>query len=377
VSAVLPRTEAARGAIRRGHVRRTTVELWYPSGKQIDLPFEAGEVSFSLATQNGNRSGRLTLPGYEWYSICDPVHNCWVDIWVEIEDERFHIGELPIVRCGVDRPRGTTELTLGDWAYRRAQPMAESDGPIGATNQTIASVVQSYLSDVLPYGLTVTRDDSNGALVPSPEPLSFGGNVYATLTGLCNQVGCTLHVPARTQAQIRRFDPYAPYMEDLTGTVVREGLSTNADQLVNRVMVRVNGGSFSTTQTDENGNPVFNKSGASYTSEPHVAVLTTGPYAYDSNGMGEMTYTETKTVEVATQAIANAEAQRVFDRKVGIVRTTSVDVVPTPWLRLGDIVAWYPKALDGTPVIGMINAHTFPLTADGVHRITLRDSQIA
>jgi hypothetical protein len=62
---------------------------------------------------------------------------------------------------------------------------------------------------------------------------------------------------------------------------------------------------------------------------------------------------------------------------VGIVRSTDCDVVPTPWIQLGDIVAWYPIVMDGVPIIGMVNAYSFPLTADGTQRITLRDSQIA
>jgi len=138
---------------------------------------------------------------------------------------------------------------------------------------------------------------------------------------------------------------------------VRERIGILPEEAVNMVIVQLD---------------ASDGSGGSYRS---VKTLTTGPYAYDQTRFGEFPYVEALTQPVASQAAADAEAQRIYDRRAGVVRTQAVDVIPQPWIEVGDILAWYPTVMAG-PLFGMVETFRFPLTADGVQSITMRDTVI-
>lgn len=356
-----PRSGAARAAVGRGHRRLATVTLHtLGGGGGVPLPFSEGQVEFTLSRADGVRSGRVTVPGYRWWALCEPGRRTFVTVDVEIEGETWALGEFPVLRAVANRPRGTVELALGDWAYRRAQPDGEVATTIGATDRSVASVVAEYMGHVMPGGaFAITRDDSGGALVQSPIELPLGGNVWQALTSLANQVGCVIVVTSRGAGQIRRFDPQAAHVEHLDGCVVGETLGSVADEAVNRVIVQ-----------GEASNP-----GGDATVFRSVQTLTTGPYKYDQDGIGMLTLTEVFRQPVVTQALVDAEAARIYDRRVGVVRSQQVEVVPMPWTEVGDVVAWSSDVLGG-PHYGLIDSMVLPLTARGAQRLTLRDARV-
>jgi hypothetical protein len=352
---VLARTQAAFDAVRRGHTRQVKVELWTPNGYVADVPISDGDVSWSLSTRDGLRQGNLRVPGYEWFALLDPGTSCWVEITVGIEGEVWHLGQFPVLRDVITRPGGTVNVQLGDFAYRRAVPQAEAAVTIGATTQTVAAVVKQYMDGVLPP-VTITRDDSGGALVLTPVQLSLGDNVWGALVDVCNQVGCVPVITSRTTAEIRNFDA-GTAVDDLTGTVERESIGVLADEAVNKVIAVVESSDYG----------VDNKRAEK--------TLTTGPYRYDPQGFGAVAIIVNERTPVATQAQANALMNRTYERRVGIVRTQAVEVVPQPWLEVGDSVTWQPSFMS-EPVTGRIETIRFPLTADGSQDITLRDAVI-
>jgi len=345
-------------AVRRSHRRHTEVTLYYPSGGQGVLPVESGSVAFSLTTAQGNRTGQMSVPGYEWFDIVRPRNSSYVGITVSIDSSVFDLGTFPIMKATVDRPGGKVDIALGDWAYRRAQPHAEATVALG-TGMTVAQACREYMSHVS-HGntYTITRDDSNGAAAV-PYDLKLGGNVWSGLQSICNYADCILITTGRNTGEVRRYDPHQPYMWDLTGTVVREQLGEHLDELINNVIFLMETSDPAATVKSYMGNQRIN----------------TGPYAYNQDLLGEMTYVEHDTVPAISQAAADAAALRVFNRRAGIVLAQSIDVVPQPWMHLGDQVAWTPS-WTGAPSYGLIETMTFPLTVDGTSRVTLRDSQV-
>lgn len=361
MSPIRPRSDASYQAVRRGHKRLTTVKLHtIKGGYEQDVPFSEGEVQWSLSDAAGIRSGRLTVPGYQWQPVLEPGRGTYVTIDVAIEGETWSLGEFPITRAVASRPRGTVEVTLGDWSLRRSLPDAEASVTIGDTARTVASVVADYLGHVLPgNSVTITRDDSNGAKCVSPIEVQLGGDVWSVLTQLANQVGCIVMMTSKATAQLRRFDPNAPYHDDLDGCLIAETLGIVADEAVNNVIVQAE------TSNPEGGTTVFRAERR----------LTTGPYKYDQDGIGELTLVETLRQPVVTQAMVDAEAQRIYDRRVGIVRSQQVETVPMPWLEVGDCLAYSSTPGNG-PMYGMVDQLTFPLTARGTMRLTMRDTVV-
>jgi hypothetical protein len=368
----MPHTQESRDAVRRGHRRVAKAQLWYPSGSQGDLPIKDGSVTFSLSDSDGQRKGRLTIPGYEWFDRLEPGNYAWVRISFFIDSiEVFDLGEFPIMDVSVERPGGEVEVALGDWSWRRSQPKPEVHTFIGSTTQTVASVCQEYMSHVMPAPFTITLDQSNnyagGALVQTPEEVSMGGgtNVWEALTRLCNQVGCVLVCTSRHTAEIRRYDPYAPYHEDLTGTIISENIGVLPSKIINRIMVWL--------EPSDPGYP----EGTGWLGNRAIEV---GPYKYDSEGVGELTHSTVMRRFGANQAMAQAEADRLYERMAGVTRTQSLRIVPQPWIELGDILAWYPSVTSNTePMQGMVNSFTLPLTTGGNTQgqsITLREALV-
>lgn len=356
---MLPRSREAYEAIRRGHKRLTTLGLWNAdAGYVADLPYSEGTLEWSLSKADGVQSGRVTVPDYSWMPIVEPGKRTWVHAVTEIEGERWDHGTFPILRAVLNRPRGTVELTLGSWAYRRAQPDGEVATTIGATTQTVKQVVEEYMGHVMPLGrFTVTRDDSKGAKVVTPYELSLGSDVWTALTTHANAVGCVIIVTGRDTGEIRKFDPLAPYHDDVDGLVIGETVAIVADEAVNLVIVQAE------TSNPEGGTTVFRAE----------RKLTTGPYAYGL-GFGEFALVETVRLPAPTQALVEAEAQRIFDRRAGIVRSQQIDIVPVPWVQPGDVIAWRSTA--NGPLYGMVDSISYPLTARGQMRLTMRDTVI-
>lgn len=353
-----PRTQNAYDAVRRGHNLGVFVELWGPSGKIADVPVVDGSVQWSLTTANGMRSGNLSVPGYEWFeALSGPSY--WVNVTIVLETEAFHLGQFPILRTIVTRPGGLVDVTLGDWAWRRSVPQGEVATTIGDVNWTLAYAVSLYMGHVLPP-VTVTRDDTNGAKIITPITFQLGGNVWSALRDLCEQHGCVPVMTSRQTAEIRNYDTGTAATEVVDGTIVKESVGILADEACNRVIAKVESTAY--------------EAGDFY-SDPNTYTLKTGPYAYNPQGFGAIATVVSERTPNATQAMVNNLAQRTYDRRVGIVRTQALDVIPQPWIECGDIVKWQPSFMS-QPLSGRVETLNFPLTPDGAQRMTLRDDVI-
>lgn len=356
-----PRRTASYDAVRRGHKRVTKLQLHtVAGGYEQELPYVDGQLEWSLSRANGVRSGRVTLAGYEWFGITDPGRGTYVTARVEIPGEQWDLGEFPILRSELTRPRGTVELTLGDWCYRRAQP-AETSTTLGSTASTVKSVVETYMGHTAPGGVfTITVDDSNGAKVQTPYDLSLGADVWGGLTALANQVGCVIVTTGRQSGQLRKFDAYAPHHDDTDGVVVSETAAIVADEAVNRVIVQAE------KSNPEGGTTVLRS----------VRTLTTGPYRYSRDGIGLLPLVETVRLPEPTQAMVDTESKRLYDRRVGVVRSHALELVPLPWVEVGDVLAYRSTAFGGVPMYGLVDSLIFPLSARGTMRVIMRDSQV-
>jgi hypothetical protein len=344
-----------RESVRRGHQRRTVVELWnIDDGHVMDLPITDGSVTVSLSGSAGQRSGSLTVPGYGNWADLDPGNVTWVVVRQAVGTDWWTIAELPVVRVVSRRPRGVVEVTLGDWSFRRSHPMSEAAVTIGGTGLTVASVCRAVMAGALGPGFTITRDDTAGAFCASPVNIQFGGSVWSSLTSLCNAVGAILTITGRQSGQVRRFDPLAAAVDDLDGTVQSESIGVLGDEAFNRAVVQVDG------------------EGADGGSFRAMRTLTTGPYAFDQARFGLFAVTDSMRLPTATQEVAETEAQRLFDRRVGVVRSCDVEVLSQPWLQAGDVVTFTPHV--SGPYRGIIDSITYPLTASGTMRIAMRDS---
>jgi hypothetical protein len=350
-----PRREQDREAVRRGHRRVATVTLHHPGGEVGPLEFEDGSVQWNLGQANGTRSGSLRIPGYAAWDLVRPQTNAWVTVDIEVDGHSWSLGEFPVVRATVVRPRGVVEVSLGDWCFRRVRSVAEFAQDVGA-GRTLAVMAAQHLTHVMPWEVTCTRDDTNGALQASPMRFQAGQNVWAAMQEAAGMVGAQLVMTSRSTVEVRVWDPGAFPVEDITGTVLEETSTEDATELVNRVIITADseapdGGSFRSVRT-----------------------LTTGAYALDRLKMGYGQAIDTVRLPVASQAAADAEADRVAARRYGIVRTFDLDVVPQPWIEAGDCVLYRPTASGtGTPVpTWMVEQLSFPLTARGTSRITAR-----
>lgn len=353
-----PRTMDAHQAIRRGHKRLVTVELWNQvDGLVGELPVEDGEIEYSLSSRDGVRSGRVIVPGYDWFPKVRPEKAAWVRIKFTIENEVWDHGEFPILQVIARRPQGETELILGDWCYRR-DTMAESAVTVGSG--TIAGTVADWMSHTTPGGsMVLTQDDTNGAAVQSPIEVPLGASIWDALTDLANQAGAVVIITSKSTFQIRRFDPSAPYHDDAAGILLDEVSAVVADEVVNKVVVQA-----------EKANP----EGAA-TVFRAVKTLTTGPYRYARDGIGKWALTETLRLPEPTQALVDAEANRLYERRIGVVRSHRIETVPMPWCEVGDVIV-FPSTVFGGPMYGLVDQLRMPLLAKDRMRLTMRDSRI-
>lgn len=215
------------------------------------------------------------------------------------------------------------------------------------------------MRDTAPGGVfDVTRDDSGGAAVQSPVELPIGGSVWSALTTVANQVQCVVVVTGRGTGELRNFRAGAE-VESLDGAIVSETVAVVADEAVNRVIVVGD-------QSDPGGDTTTFRA---------ERTLTTGPYAYDISGIGRLALVETVRQPLVSQAVVDAEADRIFERRAGVVRSAALDVVPMPWLEPGDSVGWRSTFVPGR-MSGVVNDLTLPLTARGTMRVVLRDGAV-
>jgi len=350
------RSERSRLAVRRGHDRLTTVTLHnLADGVVGTVPVYDGSVVFDLTSSRGTRSGLLRVPGYDWWPLFNPSAVTWVTVTQEIEGESWDLGEFPVSSVDLESPGGLVTVGLGDWSARRSRSKAEAQTDL-TFGTTVAQLFQHHVSHVMPNGdFTVVQDDTDGALKPSSPRVSANGDVWVAIRELANDVGAVALVTSLTTGELRVFDPYQPYHEDLTDTLNRvvTGWDMDPENVVNRVVVRVN--------SDD-------KDGGTFVGRKSISGGT--PWDFDRDGVGYCILVESESVPKATQAIANAKAQYLYDRRAGAVKAVSLRVVPQPWLEPGDVVAWQDGRGGGDQ--GSIDFIEYPLRADGAMNIRLR-----
>ena len=345
------RTEASRQAVRRGHVRTTTATLHTLAGKVADLPVSDGSLTMSMSASPGVRSGRITVPGYEWWPLFSPHTACWVEVSQTIEGETWNLGQWPVASVEENYPGGEVNVELEDWAARRDRSVAEWQQSMGY-GTTVAQMFQNYTSHLMPGGVfTVTRDDTNGAARPYVPQVQTGASVWDAMTECANTAGAVLVVESRTEGHVRVFNPYEPYHDEITGTVVRATVKLDLADVYNRVVVEMRG-------ADE----------AVFTGR---RTITAGDWAFSRDGAGFCILTDSQSNETATQAMADAEAKRIYERRAGAVRTVDVEVIPQPWIEIGDILVWQVDS-DRLELFS-VETVEYPLRADQSMRLTSRE----
>lgn len=347
-----PRSQQSSDAVRRGHSRLATVTLHSPDGAAGEVPVYSGYVGFDLSSGSGPRYGQLEVPGKEWFDLFDPRRATWVEVSFSIEGESWDLGQFPVKKVEDVRPGGPVRVQLQDWAARRARLKARVEGDLWK-GATLAQFFYEYMRDVMPgQAFSVVRDDTGGAAKPYVPRISPGGDVWAEMRRLAESADAYLIVTSLTTGEIRRYDPYAPYHDDLSGTINRSERSWDMDEVVNEAFARVFG---------EGAN------GAAFQSFRRI---TSGPLAFDRDGVGFANVVEHETVPVATQAIADARAKRLYDRRAGAVMQQSLRVVPQPWLEPGDVIVY--RLDDQVLEQGCIEQIEYPLRADGAMTIRTR-----
>jgi hypothetical protein len=326
------------------------VELWRPSGLVGTVPISQGAVDWSLS-RNDERAGRLQVPGYEWFDLLSPRHYGWVVVKVSVEGEEFDLGEFPIVSVKVEQPGGLVDVGLGDWSIRRSRDVTEIPDNSLASGVTVAQMAEQHLAQAMPWPVTCTRDDTNGAMMPTTAKLQAGADVWVAMQDAANLVGARLVMTSRNTIEVRIYDPSVPWVEDLDGVLVRGSRTVSAAKgsACNRVIVTVDGAD----------GQVFRS----------VQTLTGGPYAYDKDRFGRAQSVERATVQVPSQAAADAEALRLANRRFGALYTVSAEVVPMPWLEVGDPVT---TLIAGVRENFLIETLRMPLTADEGMVLTAR-----
>lgn len=348
------RSEADREMVQRGHKRLARAELWRPDGFVGDVPFTTGSIDFSLSRATGDRAGTLAVPGYEWEDILSPAHYGWIVVTIDIDRRRWNLGEFPIIATQVTTPGGLVNVTLGDWCYRRQRDVAEQPQDSLVLGTTIADMAVQHLNGSMPWTVTCTRDDTNGAMMPSEAKVAGGGDVWAAMQKAAGLADARLVMPSRNTVELRRYDPERPVDESLAGLVHRatRRISALKGEACNKVIVTVDG--------------------ADQTTYRSVQTLSEGSaYDYGKDGFGRAQIVETVQVMNPSQGAADAEALRLANRRFGAFKEVDASVPVLPWLEVGDRVSLR---------IGMelefvhIETITIPLTANQSMRITGRDA---
>lgn len=354
-----PRSATAWDAVRRGHKRVATATLHNLSGPVGDVPINDGNVTFSMSKGGGIREGKIFTPGYALWDALDPGTNCWIVITVTLDGEVFEFGEFPVLKVSEERPGSGITIDLGDWAYRRARAKSQNadDRLLAGPGVTVAQMVSAHLGHVIGGTVTCTQDDSYGALMPTEVIVGANADVYAEMERVANDVGVVIVNKSRTTFELRKFDPNAPYHDEITGTVVNATRFVDAESAVNRVVM-----------TAESSDP----NGSTFRA---VRTLTTGKYAWDAAKFGHAPKIETTRVPTATQAIADGAADYIFQRQIGIVRGSNLVLIPQPWVEIGDILV---ERISDTRIDQiMVDSIDFPLTAGGLMSIGTRNVQVA
>jgi hypothetical protein len=349
------RTAADREAVQRGHRRLARAELWDPdSGFICEVPFTQGSVDFSLSRSTGDRAGTLSVPGYTWEPLLSPATYRWLVITIDIDRRRWNLGEFPIISTEVSTPGGLVRVTAGDWCYRRQRDVAENPQDSLILGTTIARMAEQHLTHAMPWPVTAGRDDTGGAMMPSEAKITGGGDVWAAMQKAAGLADARLVMPDRQTVELRRYDPDRPVDEDLEGLVIRgtRTISAAKGDACNKVIVTVDGAdqvTYRSVQTLREGSA----------------------YDYGKDGFGRAQIVENIQVMDPSQAAADAEAERIANRRFGAMKSVDVQVPVLPWLEVGDRVS---LRIGGVVEKVHIETLTMPLTANQSMRLTGRDA---
>jgi hypothetical protein len=191
-------------------------------------------------------------------------------------------------------------------------------------------------------------------MMPTEFKVASGGDVWQAMQRAAGLANARLVMPSRNTVDLRRYDPERPVDEDLNG-LLHSGsrrISAAKGDACNRVIVTVDGAN-----------------GATYRS---VKTLRLGSaWDYDKDGAGRAQIVETVPVMQPSQAAADAEAERLANRRFGALKSVDVRVPVMPWLEVGDRVSVRIGSVEERIHIETL---TVPLVASASMRITGRDA---
>jgi hypothetical protein len=350
---MLTRTPADAEAVRRGHRRTSTVRLRRPDGYDEVVPVHRGEIRYNMSSDQGVRSGTLIVPGYQWWHEFTTGPYCWVEVDLGIEQSSWSHGEFPVTRISETRPGGEIRVELGDWAFRRYRSVSINPDSHLYEGVTVAQMAALHMTDVMPNTVTVTLDETGGAMVPSDVRVPAGQNFWTAMTRVANNVGATIVMKSQTELELRVYDPDKAVDEDITGTVALSETEIDHTRAVNGV--------FSFVDSESYDGPSHRAQVLLWTGDRHF-----------SRTYGHAPVVEQLRVPTSTQAIADAEAQRIYDRRVGVLRSVYLEVIEQPWLVAGDVITWTTE--DGQrQEVALIDSISHPIEAQAICRITTRD----
>jgi hypothetical protein len=325
-----------------------------------DVPVSDGQVQFSLGG-DGVRSGSLTVPGYHWAPSDPAAPLAPFGQYVTVEYDYgplgvVSLGEFPILAVQVTRPGGAVQVTLGDWSFRIVRRVRESARTWKASTKAL-DLIDTLTEYGLRGGIVVEHSDIGASETIDGEgfTMNAGDSYWRAAADIADSFGCDIWFTERNRLQIRsRYaTPQQPGERlDVGPGGVVVGMTSDVDVLTAYNAVKVIVESEDTEKT--------------YTAR---RVLTTGPLAWDVDGVGEFTLVQTERLKSAKQKTADDLADRLFDRQVGVARKVALDVIPMPWIEVGDVVVIIGPSGSEDAVVESVS---FPLTTATPSAITTR-----
>jgi hypothetical protein len=358
-------TAALRNAVRYGHTRTPTVTAYLRDGtRPVVVPVTEGSVSFALGGSAGLRSGSFTVPGYEWAPSSDTAPLAPLGQYVTISFTYpglgvVDLGGFPILGVETTRPGGAVRVTLGDWAYRPARYVLEGPASWPATTK-VSDLIVALVSEAYSSPVALVRDDTAGkTLAGQGFTAKQGDSRWKIAADVADLIECDVWFVDRGRLAIgNRYSVPAPVEVLATGpggSVVVVTSSIDVLTAYNRVIATVE------------------SSGSDAASFRAVRTLTTGPFAYDTLGIGKMPLVETERVDNASQAVADDLADRLFTRQAGVVRKLHIDAIPFPWIEPGDAVVVTGPTGSETAVVESVS---LPLTTGATMTVDTRASSV-
>jgi hypothetical protein len=344
-----------------------------PAG--VELKVLGGEVRM---TRTGAIKRTLTLdvPGEHW------------DLLQPYSVELF-------VQRGIDFGDGTQEFVpLGYYRVERVDQEEAPDGPLRITAyDRAASAIQNRVLNPFQFPATVTHryafqriingntgsgqsTDGYGMFIYTPMPITWapvaaggydpdaatvaGGQVieddsYAFLEQLADQRGCCLRFTDTGQLSVEPIDgppgagPVFAVRPGATGTLVRASRSVTREGVYNIV--------------------------SAYGSDPaaptghQLAYIEDGPLDWSGPFGAAPRYYASPLLRTAAQA--DAAAQTLVDRYVGLPQSLTLDIVPNPALRPADLITTQLQT-NGPEFVNQIDEYLLPVTGTAAATITTR-----